>query len=273
MVQFAVSSMFFHEYQVEEIFDFVKEAGLDTMEFWVETPHFWLRDLPVADLSACMRDNPGLSPVTLHAPILDLNPCSINPRVATVSVDYTLEAIAIAEQVSAPVITIHPGRRTAKRTPSEADYERFDHYIDAVHSASAGKKVKIAIENMENKINSLLCTPSGVRELLDQEPWLHFTLDISHAMGVSTDEVTRYIDLCRDRLVNVHAGRASGGVMHLPLERKPEMAEILTYLAECGYQGHVTLEIEDMNFVHDLCSEEKILILMEEVSFMRECFE
>jgi sugar phosphate isomerase/epimerase len=272
MVQFAVSSMFFHEYQVEEIFDFVEESGLDTMEFWVETPHFWLRDLPVPELSACIREHPGLSPVTVHAPILDLNPCSINPRVATASVEYTLEAIEIGERVSAPVVTIHPGRRTAKRTPSEADYARFDHYLAAVHEASRGKKVKIAIENMENKINSLLCTPAGVRELLDREPWLHFTLDISHAMGVSTEEVRRYIDLCSDRLVNVHAGRANGGTMHLPLDRKPEIAEIFTCLAECGYQGHVTLELEDMNFAHDLCSEEKIVILMEEVSFMRECF-
>ncbi|MBP1929706.1 sugar phosphate isomerase/epimerase [Methanolinea mesophila] len=272
MVQFAVSSMFFHEYQVEEIFDFVQEAGLDTMEFWMETPHFWLRDMPVPELSSCIRDHPVLSPVTLHAPILDLNPCSINPRVAAASVEYTLESIAIAERVGAPVLTIHPGRRTAKRNPSEADYARFEHYIDAVHRSSKGRTVKIAIENMENKVNSLLCTPAGVRELLDREPWLYFTLDISHAMGVSVEEVRRYIDLCHDRLVNVHAGRASAGVMHLPLDRKPEMEEILTYLAESGYRGHVTLELEDMNFVHDLCSEEKILILMEEVAFMRECF-
>ena len=47
MVSFSVASMFFHEYTISEIFDFVPRSGLNAMEFWLETPHFWLRDLPV----------------------------------------------------------------------------------------------------------------------------------------------------------------------------------------------------------------------------------
>jgi len=39
--------MFFHEYTVDEIFSFVSRSGLNALEFWLETPHFWLRDLPV----------------------------------------------------------------------------------------------------------------------------------------------------------------------------------------------------------------------------------
>jgi sugar phosphate isomerase/epimerase len=270
MVRFAVSSMFFHEYTTAEIFDFVAESGLDTLEFWLETPHFWLRDLPVDELLSCIGSHPGFSPVTLHAPVLDLNPCSINPGVAALSIRSALSAIECAEEVGAAVLTLHPGRRTARRSPSGADYERFEHYIGALREATEGKPVQVAIENMERKVNSLLCTPESVRELLDREPWLSFTLDVSHAMGTSVEEVHTYIDLCHERLANVHISCAENGRMHLPPSGCPDCAGILRHLDEMKYTGPLTLEMEDMNFSHDLSSEEKIVVLMEQLAFMKE---
>jgi sugar phosphate isomerase/epimerase len=269
MVYFAVSSMFFHEYPLEEIFDLICESGLDSMEFWVETPHFWLRDLPGDELASCIGKNPGLSVPSFHAPVLDLNPCSINPKVAAISVEYTLQAVSLAEQVGSSVITVHPGRRTARRPPSDADFRRFEYYMDRLEEASRGKGVTVSIENMERKINSLLCTPESVRELLDREEWLGFTLDVSHAMGASTEEVYTYLDLCHDRLSSIHLSRAENGTMHLPVAGNAEMADILSYISDLGYEGSITLEIEDQNFARDLSSEEKILILARELEFMR----
>ncbi len=269
MVRLAVSSMFFHEYPLGEIFDFIAEAGLDTLEFWVETPHFWLREQPVHELCACIDAHPGFSPLTVHAPILDLNPCSINPKVAAVSVHYTLAAIELAETAGADVLTVHPGRRTAKRPPSAPDYLRFDHYIRKLDDAARGKQVRVAIENMENKVNSLLCTPDTVREILNQEPWLWFTLDVSHAMGESVEEVFSYIDLCGDRLATVHLGKADGGTMHLPVNGSSRIADILCHLADAGFTDTITFEIEDRNFDHDLSSEEKIVILRAQAAYVR----
>jgi Sugar phosphate isomerases/epimerases len=269
MVRFAVSSMFFHEYTTAEIFDFVGESGLDTLEFWLETPHFWLRDLPAGELHSCISSHPRFIPITVHAPVLDLNPCSINPGIAALSVKSAVSAIMCAEEAGAAVITLHPGKRTARRSPSGADFERFEHYIRVLGEASAGKSVKVAMENMERKVNSLLCTPEDVRELLDREPWLYFTLDVSHAMGTSTEEVHTYIDLCHDRLANVHISRAEDGRMHLPPGGNADIAGILRHLDESGYTGTLTLEMEDMNFSHVLTSEEKIVILMEQLAFMK----
>jgi sugar phosphate isomerase/epimerase len=263
--------MFFHEYPIEEGFDYVSEAGMDTVEFWAETPHFWLRGQPVEELRACIKGHNYFEPVIYHAPILDLNPCSINPRVSDVSVEYTLESLALAEECGASVITIHPGRRTAKRPPSEPDYRRFEHYLLELFIAINGKRVQVAIENMENKINSLFCTPDAIRELLDREPWLYFTLDVSHAMGVGVDEVFSYIDLCSDRMVNVHLGRAAGGKMHLPVEGSPEIEVILQHLVDAGFDATISFEIEDMNFSHELSSEEKVIFLRKQAAFVRDC--
>jgi sugar phosphate isomerase/epimerase len=271
MVSFSVASMFFHEYTTSEIFSFVSRTGLDAMEFWLETPHFWLRDLPVDEVISAKNDHPGIETLTVHAPILDLNPCSINPEVASISVEYAVRSIAIAGQLGAPIVTVHPGRRTAKRSPSDADFARFDHYLSVLHEASKGNSVKIGMENMEPIVNSLLCTPERMRSLLDDEPWLFFTLDVAHAMATSEDEVIRYIELCHDRLINVHLSRFDHGKAHFPLERHASMARVMDALKDHHYNGSLTLEIEDLNLGRVLSYHEKIALIAMDCAFMKEC--
>lgn len=272
MVNIAVSTMFFHEYPLGEGFDAVERSGMDGIEFWVETPSFWLYGHPVGELLARLGDHDGFGPVNLHAPILDLNPCSVNPRVARASLAYTGEAVELAGRIGAGVLTVHPGRRTAKRPPSAPEYERFERLIDLLREGAGRNRVRIAIENMERAVNSLLSTPDEVRELLDREPWLFFTLDVSHAMARSVEEVTDFIDLCGDRMVNIHLARSEGGRTHLPLDGSTRGRVVLHALAEAGYTGPLTLEIEDRNFDHDLSLEEKVALLSREAVFIRSEF-
>jgi sugar phosphate isomerase/epimerase len=272
MVHIAVSTMFFHEYPLDEGFDAIERAGLDGIEFWVETPHFWLYGHPVAELRACLGDHPGFSPVNVHAPILDLNPCSVNPRVARASLAYAAEAIGLAGRIGADVVTVHPGRRTAKRPPSAPEYERFERFLDLLRAASPGRRVRISMENMERGVNSILSQPSEVRELLDREPWLSFTLDVSHAMARSVEEVTDFIGLCGNRMANIHLSRSEDGRTHLPLDGSPRARAVLHALREAGYTGPLTLEIEDRNFDHDLSLEEKVGLLSREAAFIRSEF-
>ena len=273
MVSFSVASMFFHEYTVNEIFSFVSRTGLNAMEFWLETPHFWLRDLPVDEVISSKNEHPGIETLTVHSPVLDLNPCSINPEVAQVSVEYAVQSIAIARQLGSDVLTVHPGRRTAKRPPSDADFARFDHYISVLRDAVKGNFVKIGMENMEPIVNSLLCTPERMRRLLDDEPWLFFTLDVAHAMAKSDNEAIRYIELCHDRLVNVHISRFDHGKAHYPLERHASMIKVMESLKDHHYNGSLTLEIEDLNLERTLSYNEKIALIAQDCAFMQECME
>ncbi|MDP3565343.1 MAG: sugar phosphate isomerase/epimerase family protein [Methanoregula sp.] len=273
MVSFSVASMFFHEYTIPEIFSFVSRTGLNAMEFWLETPHFWLCDLPIGEVIACRKTHPELTALTVHSPILDLNPCSINPEVADISIEYAVRSLRIAEQLGATVLTVHPGRRTAKRPPSNADLVRFNHYISVLRQAAKGSPVKIGMENMEPIVNSLLCTPERMRTLLDDEPWLFFTLDVAHALSRSDDEAARYIELCHDRLINVHISRFDHGKAHFPLDRHASMARVMECMKDLRYDGCLTLEIEDLNFDRPFSAEEKIAVLARDCTFMQECME
>jgi sugar phosphate isomerase/epimerase len=273
MTAYGVSSMFFHEYTTEEIFSFAARADLDGIEYWLETPHFWLRDLPEGEVIASRRAHPEIATFTVHTPVLDLNPCSINPDVAEISVAYAVRSLEMAQTLGASVLTVHPGRRTAKRPPGEADRARFDHYMATLRAAALKDTVTVAIENMEPVVNSLICTPERMREVLDSEPWLKFTLDTSHALAASEETVMQYIDLCADRLANVHISRAENGRLHLPLDRSPVIARILTKLCDCHYRGSLMLEIDDLNFGKPLPAQEKCAILARDKVFMRECME
>ncbi|NLA38228.1 MAG: sugar phosphate isomerase/epimerase [Methanomicrobiales archaeon] len=273
MSRIAISTMFFHEYPCDQIFDYVAESGLEGLEFWVETPDFWLRGLPEDDLVQCIAEHPELSPITIHAPSLDLNPCSINPRIATISVDYTVEAIQMADRIGADVVTVHPGRRTAKRYPSAYDYRRFEDYIDRLREAAEQTRVRVAIENLEPRVNTLLYTADDAVEVLEREPWLWFTLDMGHAMMISIDEVFRFIDLCIDRTANVHVSTlGENGRPHHPIHGDPAATRVLAELADRGYDGYLTLELEDMVFPAPLSSEEKIVLLMRELEALDAVF-
>jgi sugar phosphate isomerase/epimerase len=271
MTALGVSSMFFHEYTSEEIFSFVAKAGLDGIEYWLETPHFWLRGLPTDEVIACRRNHPEIATLTVHTPVLDLNPCSVNPDIAEVSVAYAVRSLAIAQVLGASVLTVHPGRRTAKRPPGDADRARFDYYVAALREAALKDTVTVAIENMEPTVNSLLFTPERMREVLDAEPWLKFTFDTAHALATSEETVLQYIDLCGDRLANVHISRAESRILHLPLDRSPVIARIIEALCDHHYRGGLMLEIDDLNYPRPLTADEKIAILSRDRAFMKEC--
>lgn len=261
--------MFFHEYPVEAILAHAEAATLDAIEFWPETPHFWLGGMPEDGLRAALAAHPRLELATVHAPILDLNPCSINPRVAEVSVAYATEAVAFADRFGAGVVTIHPGRRTAKRPPSPEDYRKFDRLIAALREAASGARVRVAIENMERKVNYILTSPDEARRLLDREDWLWFTLDTSHAMGTSLAEVEEFIGVCGDRLANVHLSRAMDGKMHLALSGHPDGRAVLAMLRDAGYRGPVTLELEDLRLDRTYSVDEKVALIASECAFIR----
>ncbi len=273
MVVFAVSTMFFHEYRIGEILSAVTSAGLDSVEFWVETPAFWLEGLPEEELVLARETFPVMEKATLHAPILDLNPTSVNPSVAEISVRYVCDSVRLAARTGFPLVTVHPGRRTAKRPPGPADLARFDRYIRALEEASRESGVSVAMENMEKRVNGLVCTPGAMRELLDAEEWLSFTLDLSHALADGPGVASRYLDLCGERLVNVHVSACREKKMHLPPSGDREVSAILDHLSGSGYSGHLTLEIEDLALGKALSFREKIALLAHESEFLRSFFE
>lgn len=267
------STMFFHEYTVDIIFDALTDAGCDAVEFWLETPSFWLKGLPIPTLQDTIHTHPAIQSISVHAPVLDLNPCSVNPDVADISAQWACRAITIAEQINARAVTIHPGRRTAKRPVSLADKKRLDHYLSEVHACASSAGIPVSLENMETKINSLLPKPHDLISLLEKEPWLSFTLDIAHTFAKNTGEAAEYIEHLCNRIAVVHVSACVNGRMHCRTKDNARVAEVLTRLAECGYDGPLILEIEDLTFQPELSLRKKTEIIADDAAWIRTFFE
>jgi sugar phosphate isomerase/epimerase len=263
--------MFFHDHTLDRIFSAVALSGADTLEFWPETPDWWLDGLPVERLKQALEKHPFPSPLSVHAPVLDLNPCSVNPDVAEISISWILYTLSLAEELGAAVCTIHPGRRTSKRPPSGTDYRRLDHMLDSIAPVARRSRVKVAIENMEPRVNALLSTPGEISRLLDERDWLYFTLDTCHVSAHDLPVLQDFIDSAGDRIGNVHLSGAAGGVMHQPASGDEWAMNSLELLLRSGYDGPVTLEINDLAVDRPLTFEEKISILAADVATVREC--
>ncbi len=273
MATVGASTMFFHEYTVDTIFDALTDAGCDAIEFWLETPTFWLNGLPSEVLLDAIHTHPAIHCLSVHAPVLDLNPCSINPDVADISTQWTCRAISLARQINACAVTIHPGRRTAKRPASAADKKRLAHYLSAVNTCASSTGIPIALENMERKVNSLLPTPCDLISLLNKEKWLSFTLDVAHTFTGNSNDAAEYIEHLSDRIAVVHVSAFVNDRMHSRPKGNEKVANILTLLAENGYSGPLILEIEDLTFQTKVSLRKKIEVVAEETAWVRNFFE
>jgi hypothetical protein len=73
-------------------------------------------------------------------------------------------------------------------------------------------------------------------------------------------------------MVNVHVSALAGtGAPTTPSMTTPRDPG-LTELADRGYGGYLTLELEDMVFPGPLSSEEKVVLLMQESEALQEIF-
>lgn len=273
MPKYSVSSMFFHEYSCTDIFSFAGRAGSNALEFWPETPDFWLNGRKEDLIKEIFAGQREIEYLTIHAPVLDLNPCSVNQDVAEVSIKNTIDAVYLAKRLGAEVVTIHPGRRTAKRPAGIRDMERFQRYIERVGEVSADTDIKVALENMPPKINALFSTPGEMKDILEKEEWLYFTFDLAHAMTNRDDNPMKFIEGVSDRIVNIHISKNSGTKNHFPLEYDTTIGDILGTLSDSGYNGYLTLELEDLNLGRKMTSEEKISIVKEDIEYIRSIFD
>ncbi|MCK9310343.1 MAG: sugar phosphate isomerase/epimerase [Candidatus Cloacimonetes bacterium] len=277
MIRLAASSMFFHEYEPQDIFAAVDKAGADTIEFWMETPTFWMRGANVSELIELLDLYPTFAKIAMHAPVFELNPCSFNAKVADLTAEYTLACMDILEQLGGGVLTIHPGKRTSKRPISPIDKERFVHYIERVGNAAVGSSVTVALENMPPAVNAHMVTAKEIRTVLDEYAWLSFTWDYAHAC-LAGDPFS-FPRECGERIVNIHTSKGDRRSMHSPLAGTLEAAALRTVLSEIGYGGLMTFELEDLSLEPNgstLCFrpisyEEKIAILTREVEEFSRC--
>lgn len=251
------SSMFLYEYSTDMIAKAVALAELDGIEFWVETPYFWVdRDTKKLE---CFSD----FTIALHAPVLDLNPVSVNNEICNLSLKETLYTISLCKELDAKVVTIHAGKRSALREPVWADYNALHKYLRISSRFAKLKNVVLSLENSEKKVNNLCKNVEELQKFVESYD-LAFTYDIMHS---KQDE--SFLELL-DKICNVHISAENNG-KHVRASKDEKTVAVLKKLSDLGYEGLLTIELDDLGIGQmDFC--EKVGILKEEGEFLRRIF-
>jgi sugar phosphate isomerase/epimerase len=253
------SSMFFYEYSTEMIAKACEMAGFDGVEFWVETPHFWIdRSLEKLDCFADLK-------LAFHAPVLDLNPVSVNNDLCELSLKETLYTISLTSKKNAELVTIHAGKRSAYREPVWADYNSLHNYLRISSRFAKLKGVVLSLENSEQRVNNLCRSPKEVRDFAEFYD-LSITFDIKHSLDIAEE----FYDLV-GRFRNVHVSNSDEQKRHVQASRSERVAKVLRDLSELGYDGLITIELDDLGIGY-MDFGKKLEILREEGNFVRKFF-
>ncbi len=256
------SSMFLYEYSTDMIAKAAKLSDYDGVEFWPETPHFWI-DRDIGKLE-CFKN----LYLAIHAPVLDLNPVSVNKGVCDLALKENMYAVSLAAKLGANPVTVHAGKRSAAREPVWADYLALHNFLRVLSKYAKIKGVKISLENAESGINQLCRNVNEVIEYVEAYD-LAFTFDIKHAL--KNDNVWQFLDALFDRIANVHVSYYDECNRHVEPSRGKEVGEVLARLAEMGYDGLVTIELDDLG-IGNINYYKKIEILRKEGQFVRSFF-
>lgn len=153
----------------------------------------------------------------------NLNPCDFNEKLAAAHTETVLQTIALAKQLSIPVLNMHLSRGVYFTLPEKKVY-LFDEYMDIYlarltifrnlcEKAIGGADIKICIENAGGYDQEFL--QKGLALLLESRTFA-LTFDIGHNAGVGgRDEAI--IMRHKDRLCHMHMHDAMGKSSHLPL--------------------------------------------------------
>ncbi|MCZ7357738.1 MAG: sugar phosphate isomerase/epimerase [Candidatus Methanoperedens sp.] len=264
-MRLSCSSLFLWEYSVYEIMEILLEAGIKRVEFWAETPDFWAVRNDGTSI-VILEEAISMMPegCTLHAPILDLNAASYNDLVYEATIKETLWSLELASRLGARLVTIHPGKRTVHRTPTNEDWDKFLKYLVTAGKRADSLDLDLSLENSMPGISSMCSTPDEMKEVLDDFPGLSFTLDITHAFIQSSNTALSFIEELGDRIINVHIGGPHDGKPHYPSHMVKGLDKVLSALRDTGYNGDLTMEIDDKVYSKPLSREDKIMELIKE---------
>ncbi|WP_459202276.1 sugar phosphate isomerase/epimerase family protein [Methanococcus sp. CF] len=269
MVKIGCSSLFFWEYDIEEIVDIYLELGLKNMEFFPENPEFWKKRNDLDYINSVKSELSKLE-ITVHAPYIELNSSSTNENIRHVTLMETFWAIDLSKKFNAKLITIHAGKRPTARIPTAEEYNNFDDYLKKSIDYSLKKEITICLENSPEKINNICYNVESMKKTLDKFKNLYMTLDIAHARENSLDFIKNF----HEKIKNMHISGVNSKD-HYPLsESKINFDKTLNLLVnEYNYKGALNFELNDLIYKEAISKKEKIDILTNEINYLEKIVE
>jgi len=232
-----------------EQIQWLSQSGFGFLDLTLEPPHAASWNIDVPAIKRMLADS-KLSVVGHTAPFLPVaSPVEELRRAAILEFRRDID---VFQKVGARWMNVHPG--TSPMHDRAFTVERNLESLRELLSYAKNAGVGVMIENIPGRFN----TAQELSELLDPLPELGLHLDIGHANLMTASNTTREIIAThghRLKHVHLHDNRGGNQDLHLPLGAGDvDLADSVTALKSCGYDGTITLEVFAADLNHLLYS-------------------
>ncbi|SDJ67523.1 Sugar phosphate isomerase/epimerase [Halovenus aranensis] len=278
MVELAFSTNAYTEFTLPQAIDRIADIGYDGVEILADEPHAFLPGFGDDDRARLERrlDAAGLDVANVNANTAvgyydDAPPSAFfEPSLCTAAdddrrwrIEYTKDAIDLAQRVDAPAVSVTSGQPLAGNPPEQAR-EYLRRSLHEILDYAEPRGIDVGIEFEPELL--IECT-AEVLDLIDEmgRDGLGVNLDIGHA-AVYGEDLAETITQSVDYITGVHledivGGRRGKHYHRIPGEGDLDFEAIFAALDRAGYDGYATLELYTYPEEPDRAAEESLAYL------------
>jgi len=237
-----LSNGIFSKLSIEENFAAVKYLGFKNIEFNMKSVKNE-QDTDVYREQKALAVS-GLNCLTLHSAVLHVK----DLIEAHQAIYYGKISLECARALQAPLMTVHSN--VSKKLPRQVREQCLTDVFGEIKSFAKKLGIKLALENLSYTSTGFGKNVEQLGEILDiidSKGEMGITFDFCHAL--ETKEVDKLVEAYGKRVCNVHMANKS----HQPFTKKtPGLTNFLSKLHGYGYDGPITLELEDKTTMEEI---------------------
>ncbi|MFC7058548.1 sugar phosphate isomerase/epimerase family protein [Halovenus salina] len=260
MVDLAFSTNTYTRFSLPQALERIADAGYDGVEILADDPHAFLPEFDSQQRTALDQalDETGLDVSNVNANTAvgyydDAPPSAFfEPSLCTATdedrrwrIEYTKDAIDLAERVDSPAVCVTSGRPLAGNPP-----ERAREYLrDSLHEILDYAEPRGIDVGIEFEPELLVECTAEVLDLIDEmgRDGLGINLDVGHA-AVYGEDLAETIAQSQGHITGVHledivGGRRGKHYHRIPGEGDLDFEAVFAALDRIGYDGYATLEL------------------------------
>jgi sugar phosphate isomerase/epimerase len=247
-LKLSLSNGMFSEYTLSENIALIRKLGFKNLEFNMKCMEE--EDEEAVYPAKQLIDKYELNCLTLHAATIPVNSEAEIPK----AIYYGKVSADFAHVLSAPTMVIHSN---ISRRPPKSLRKRFLKRIFReliLHTKHLG--IKLAIENLSHESRSFGENIAEIQEVLSivDDNDIGLTIDFCHA--ITTGQTFSLIEKYKNLIYNIHVSNKG----HKQFESEnPLLKAFLVRLVKCGYNGPLTIELDQKCTLKHILKTRKIV--------------
>lgn len=239
-------------YSLEFFLDAQVKAGVETIELWIGTPHFFLSYMEYSD---CKRVKKLLDERELQLKIITPENCTYQYQFAAQekeqfekSAGYFKNALDAGEELGAEIMAVNSGWGYWNEDREEA-WKRSREMLSMLGEYAKSKNIRLAMESLRPEESNLATTLYDVKRMLDEvnHPNLKAMIDTT-AMGVAGETIDQWFSVLGKDIIHMHFidGNPYGHLIWG--DGNHDLEEFLKAIHRNGYTGYLGQEITEFDY-------------------------